>query len=246
MKDNIPLAEKVLQVLEDDPSIELECLETQVDMKIPGARSLELDVMGITKDHRHYNLETERKKERAKPKRARYHSSMMDIKSLIPRQEFSELPETHIIFVMEEDIGGLGHARYYTRKQPEEGISLWDRSEIMYVNAQFRDETEFGKLMADFLESDPDKMQIREMRDACSFFKKTEKGIQFMCEIFEQIKEEGREEGKKEGREEGTAAVLDILARRKTYPGEPLEATARATGCPIEMVSRVALYLPAQ
>ena len=30
------------------------------------------------------------------------------------------------------------------------------------------------------------------------------------------------------------------------YPGEPLEATARATGCPIEMVSRVALYLPAQ
>ena len=61
-----------------------------------------------------------------------------------------------------------------------------------------------------------------------------------MCEIFEQIREEGREEGI----DEGGSVMLEILSRRKAFPGESVEKTAKAVGCPVEQVRKAVSYKP--
>ena len=101
-KDNIPLAELVLRIITGKPDLVITGCQTQKDMKrLAGARSICLDAYGTDASGKKYDLEVQREDKGADPHRARYHSSVMDVENLDAGQEFSELPDTFTIFIIE-------------------------------------------------------------------------------------------------------------------------------------------------
>lgn len=119
-KDNIPLVELVLRIITGKKDLVITNCETQADMKrLAGARSLCLDAYGADSTGKKYDLEVQKGEEEASPHRARYHSSVMDIENLNAGQEFEELPDTYVIFIVDEDVYGKGEPLY-----PIERINL--------------------------------------------------------------------------------------------------------------------------
>ena len=101
-KDNVPLAEFVLRIITGKKDLIITSCVTQNDMKrLAGARSICLDAYGTDSNGKKYDLEIQREDKGADPRRARYHSSVMDIENLDAGQEFKELPETYTIFITE-------------------------------------------------------------------------------------------------------------------------------------------------
>ncbi len=171
-KDNIPLAEFVLRIITDKPDLIITDCETQKDMKrLAGARSICLDAYGTDSDGKKYDLEVQRQDKGADPHRARYHSSVMDIENLHSGQEFKELPDTYTIFIIEKDFYGQGEAVYpIERINLATGKSFEDGEHILYVNGEYRGESDIGKLMHD------------------------PKGVQEMCKMMEDMRKESLKE----------------------------------------------------
>ena len=79
--------------------------------------------------------------------RARYHSSCMDVENLSAGQKFEELPVTYTIFLTETDFYGKGLAFYPVERMNMGTNELFDDGEhILYVNGEYRDDSDIGKL----------------------------------------------------------------------------------------------------
>ena len=50
------------------------------------------------------NVELQKADSGAKPKRARYNSSLMDANAILPGDDIEQLPETYMIFITEKDV----------------------------------------------------------------------------------------------------------------------------------------------
>ena len=99
-RDNLPLAELVLRIITRKNDLRLTQEETQKDMsRLVGARGICLDVHGVDDQNQQYDLEIQRADIGARPERARYHASAMDIENLDVDQQFEELPTTYIMFI---------------------------------------------------------------------------------------------------------------------------------------------------
>ena len=83
----------------------------QKDYKNLQGRSAILDCVVRDSAGRRMNVEFQQEKEGAEPKRARYHSGLMDMNALNPGQEFCELPESYVSSGIQEDteLGRLMH-----------------------------------------------------------------------------------------------------------------------------------------
>ncbi len=145
-KNNIPLAEFVLRMITGMQELTITDCETQKDMKrLAGARSVCLDAYGTDSTGKRYDLEIQRQEKGADPHRARYHSSVMDVENLHSGQEFKELPDTYTIFITEKDFYGKGKPVYpIERMNLVTGKSFEDGEHILYVNGEYRGESEGG------------------------------------------------------------------------------------------------------
>ncbi len=195
-KDNIPLAEFVLRIITDKPDLMITDCETQKDMKrLAGARSICLDAYGTDSTGKKYDLEVQRQDKGADPHRARYHSSVMNIESLHSGQEFKELPDTYIIFIIEKDFYGQGKAVYpIERISLATGKSFEDGEHILYVNGEYRGESDIGKLMHDFNCTQADDMNFELMAERTRYLKENPKGVREMCQIMEDMRNESLKE----------------------------------------------------
>lgn len=187
-RDNIPLAEFVLRIITD--------CETQKDMKrLAGARSICLDAYGTDSVGKKYDLEVQRQDKGADPHRARYHSSVMDIENLHSGQEFKELPDTYTIFIIEKDYYGQGEAVYpIERINLATGKSFEDGEHILYVNGEYRGESDIGKLMHDFNCTKADDMNFELMANRTRYLKENPEGVSEMCKIMEDMRIESLKE----------------------------------------------------
>ena len=75
---------------------------------IVGGRNIRLDVIAQDSTGKYYNIEVQRKPEGAHIRRARFNSSMMDSRMLKEGQNFSELRDSHMVFITQTDIFGHG------------------------------------------------------------------------------------------------------------------------------------------
>ena len=153
--------------------------------------------------NRQYDLEVQRADSGARPDRARYHAAALDVESLNAGQEFEELPETYVIFVTEHDFFGKGAGLYpIERMNLVTGERFNDREHILYVNAQYQANDDLGKLMHDFLCSDPTDMHYDILAQRARYFKENPKGVSEMCKAMEDMRNEALERGRIEGRME--------------------------------------------
>ncbi len=191
-KDNIPLAELVLRIITGkDDLIITEC-ETQKDMKrLAGARSICLDAYGTDSNGKRYDLEIQRQDKGADPHRARYHSSVLDVENLHSGQEFRELPETYTIFITEKDFYNKGESVYLVERiNITTGNPFEDGEHIIYVNGEYRGDSDIGRLMHDFNCTKADDMNFDLMADRTRYLKENSKGVEEMCQILEDMRNE--------------------------------------------------------
>ncbi len=116
----------------------------------------------------------------------------IDAHLLQPGEDFSELPETFVIFITENDVFGKGKPLYRVERKIEETNEPFDDGEhTVYVNGADKDaSTELGKLMHDFFCTDPDDMNYKELADKVRYFKEDEKGVATMCKVMEDMRNE--------------------------------------------------------
>ncbi len=176
-KDNIPLAELVLRIIIGRQDLTITGCETQKDMKrLAGARSICLDAYGTDTTGKKYDLEIQRADKGADPYRARYHSSVMDVENLGAGQEFCELPDTYTIFIVEKDFYGIGKPVYsIERINLDTGKPFEDGEHILYVNGEYRGDSDIGKLMHDFNCTDADDMNFELIAERTRYLKENPK-----------------------------------------------------------------------
>ena len=90
-----------------------------------------------------------------------------------------------------------------------------DGLHVVYVNAEVDDGSETAALMRYFKTSDPEDKSQGALSERVHFLKCEKEGIEFMCEITEEIYEIGKNEGRKEGREEGREEGI-LLGKTET------------------------------
>lgn len=195
-KDNIPLVELVLRIIMNKQDLIITDCETQKDIKrLAGARSVCLDAYGTDSIGKRYNIEVQRRDKGADPHRARYYSSVMDIENLHSGQEFKKLPDTYTIFILERDFYGRGEPVYpIERINLVTGNSFEDGEHILYVNGEYRGESEIGKLMYDFNCTQADAMNFELMAERTRYLKEDPKGVQEMCKVMEDMRNESLKE----------------------------------------------------
>ena len=169
-----------------------------------------MDAYGTDSTGKRYDLEVQRQDRGADPHRARYHASVMDIENLHSGQEFKELPDTYIIFILEKDFYGQGEAVYpIERINLATGKAFEDGEHILYVNGEYRGDSDIGKLMHDFNCMRADDMNFELMAERTRYLKENPKGVQEMCKIMEDMRNESLKEGIKEGMKETALRMLD-------------------------------------
>lgn len=230
-RDNLPLAQFVLRIITGKQDLVLTREETQKDLKrLLGARSLCLDVHGIDSENRQYDIEVQRADSGARPERARYHSAAMDIEALNAGQEFEELPETYTIFVTENDFFGKGVGLYPIERMNLATQSPFnDREHILYVNGQYNGDDDLGKLMHDFLCSDPDDMHFTMLAERSRYFKENPKGVSEMCKAMEDMRNEALEQGRAEGRLNSLAESVRNLKEKLGFTDQQAKDTLNIT-----------------
>ena len=237
-EDDIEATEFLLKVILQRDDLKVTESKGQVTIKNLLGRSVRLDIKARDKDGKLYNIEVQRADEGADEKRARYYSAILDANTLLPRQNFRDLPETYIIFITEHDVLKGGLPLYHiNRKIEETGMTFRDESSIIYVNGEFRGEDEIGKLMHDFSCINPDEMNSKLLAEKTRYFKKDEKGVKRMCKIMEDFAREEREEEREDFAisliEDGTLPISKIASISKLSEdkvkelAESLQAMAR-------------------
>ena len=192
-EDDIEGTQFLMNIILQRSDLEVTESKSQVYIKNLQGRSVKLDIKAKDKTGKLYNIEIQREDKGADEKRARYHSAILDTNTLLPRQDFKDLPETYVIFITEHDIFKCGSPLYHiNRKIEENGMTFCDMSHIIYVNGEYKGNDAIGDLMHDFLCADPDEMKYKLLAEKTGKFKKTEKGAKHMCKIMEEFAAEER------------------------------------------------------
>ena len=205
--------EYVLQVIMEKQDLKVIDQIIQKDYKNLQGRSAILDCVARDDVNNQYNVEIQQDNEGASPKRARYHSGLMDMNTLNPGQDFDDLPESYVIFITRDDALGYGLPIYHVdRKIEEVSENFKDEAHIIYVNSQIKDETELGKLMYDFSCTDPKDMYYKILADRVRYFKEDEEGVLTMCREMENMRKAERIEIAKRMLASGKLTYEDIAA----------------------------------
>ena len=227
--------EYVLQVIMEKQDLHVIDQIIQKDYKNLQGRSAVMDCVARDSTGKQFDVEIQQDNEGASPKRARYHSGLMDMNTLNPGQDFEELPESYVIFITRDDILGYGLPIYHIDRQIKElNEAFQDEAHIIYVNSRKQNDTELGKLMHDFNCADADDMHYGLLAERTRYLKENSKGVNEMYRTMDEVEKECYEEGREKGRE--TQAELTAINLRKL--GLPLEQIAHAVGFHVEKVEK--------
>ncbi len=189
--------EYVLQVIMNNHDLKVVDDVIQKDYKNLQGRSAILDCVAMDADGRLMNMEIQQDNEGASPKRARYHSGLMDMNKLESGQDFDRLPESYVIFITRNDILGDDLPIYHiNRTINETGKPFRDEAYIVYVNSSKQDDSELGQLMHDLHCKDADEIHSSTLAARVRMLKETERGVNDMCSEMEKLYNEGIEIGK--------------------------------------------------
>ena len=221
--------EYVLQVIMEKQDLHVIDQIIQKDYKNLQGRSAVMDCVAKDSTGKQFDVEIQQDNEEASPKRARYHSGLMDMNTLNPGQDFEELPESYVIFITRDDILGYGLPIYHIDRQIKElEEAFQDEAHIIYVNSKKQDDTQLGRLMHDLHCKKADEMHSPILAKRVYELKETQKGVELMCHEMEKIYSEGMESGEKRGIEMGELKAKKETILSLAEMGIPVDKIAKA------------------
>ena len=227
--------EYVLQVIMEKQDLKVIEQIIQKDYKNLQGRSAIMDCVARDSEGKQFDVEIQQDNEGASPKRARYHSGLMDMNTLNPGQDFDELPESYVIFITRDDILGYDFPIYHIDRHIKEADdSFQDEAHIIYVNSRKQEDTELGRLMHDLHCKNADEMHSPVLAKRVHELKDTQKGVELMCNEMEKIYSEGMESGEKRGELKAKKETALSLAEM----GLPVEKIAKAVNHNVKDVQK--------
>lgn len=227
--------EYVLQVIMEKQDLKVIEQIIQKDYKNLQGRSAIMDCVARDSEGKQFDVEIQQDNEGASPKRARYHSGLMDMNTLNPGQDFDELPESYVIFITRDDILGYDFPIYHIDRHIKEADdSFQDEAHIIYVNSRKQEDTELGRLMHDLHCKNADEMHSPVLAKRVHELKDTQKGVELMCHEMEKIYSEGMESGEKRGELKAKKETALSLAEM----GLPVEKIAKAVNHNVKDVQK--------
>lgn len=226
--DYIEGAELLLKIILGRGDLKVNEVKTQKQLKNLNGRSVWLDISASDSTGAKYDVEIQRANKGANPKRARYHSSMVDSEMLKVGEDFSELRENYVIFITEKDVIGTNKPIYHIERVIlEDNIQFKDGEHIIYVNGSIRAKnTALGKLMSDFFCTEAKDMYYKELSERVRLYKETEKGVDSMCDILDEMKNGVRIENARKMIKSGKLSLEDIAE----YSGLSLDKVRELAG----------------
>ena len=227
--------EYVLQIIMEKQDLRVIDQIIQKDYKNLQGRSAIMDCVARDSEGKQFDVEIQQDNEGASPKRARYHSGLMDMNTLNPGQDFDELPESYVIFITRDDILGYDFPIYHIDRHIKEADdSFQDEAHIIYVNSRKQEDTELGRLMHDLHCKNADEMHSPVLAKRVHELKDTQKGVELMCHEMEKIYSEGMESGEKRGELKKAKETALSLAEM----GLPVEKIAKAVNHNVNEVQK--------
>ena len=218
--------DKFLQTILEKPELRVKSQSIQSDLKNLEGRSLVLDCLCTDKEGTIYNIELQNDSLGASPKRARYHSGLIDMNISKKGKSFDYLPESYVIFICGRDVlKGDKQIYHISRIIKESGEDFPDQTNIIYLNTSKSSSNDLGKLIEDFYTADPKKMHSKILAKRVSKLKiaeNLEKGDEkAMTTYYDRLKRQWKKEGTEEGMAKGMAKGLaeglekseDIMAK---------------------------------
>ena len=222
--------EHVLRIIMKMKDLQILDYTVQKDYKNLQGRSAILDCVAKDDANKQYNVEIQQDSEGASPKRARYHSGLLDMNTLNPGQDFEELPDSYVIFITKDDVPGKGLPIYHADRVIEEtGGMFGDGSHIIYVNSSIQDEdTALGRLMHDLNCKNADDMYSKVLAQRVSELKETEKEENVgMCDALEKLIQEYTQKGELRGEERERSRERKRTAKALNQEGMSVEKIAQ-------------------
>ncbi len=207
------LIELVLQIILDKNDLIVKESHTQYKLQRLQGHSAVLDVFAVDSLGVKYDIEIQSRSDGAKPKRARYYSSIIDSNFLLPDNDYEKLPETYVIFFTANDYFKKGFPIYsIDRKINELNMPFNDYEHILYINGAFKDNTPIGKLTHDFKCKSPNEMFYKPLAERAYCLKETTRGNKNMCQIMEELNNKASKIAKKR---ESIRIASKMLAKKK-------------------------------
>jgi hypothetical protein len=190
---NIEAAEFLLNTIFDRDDLKVIEVVGQREYKNPvvGGRCITIDIYAVDSTGKIFNIEVQRADSGAIPRRARFHSAMVDTRMLKKTQDFKEIKDSYIIFITQNDVLGEGLPLYHVERViTESNKRFGDGAHIIYVNGAYKnDNTKIGKLVHDFGCVRSADMYCDTLKKQVHYFKETEGGREIVCEIIEEYAE---------------------------------------------------------
>ena len=215
LKD-VKCTEYILQTILQKPDLKVKTQSIQSDLKNLQGRSLILDCLCSDTNGTVYNIEVQNDSHGASPKRARYHSGLIDMHILKKGKTFETLPESYVIFICAKDVLKENKQIYHiSRTIQESGSKFPDQSEIIYLNASKSSDNELGMLIKDFYTKDPKKMHSKVLAKRVADLKENkniEKGEHdAMTTYYDRLKKQWEKEGKAKGSAESESKMAKLM-----------------------------------
>lgn len=193
----------------------------------PEYKGVRLDVYAKDEKQTRYNVEIQVERKPALGKRSRYYQSQMDMEMLLTGEDYTELPNTYVIFICDFDPFGDGLYRYSTGMVCEEtGKSVSDGVKTIYLNAHGRNREDIPEELLQFLDyvkntgrtegtSTTDSF-VRHLQDSIDKIKQN-RGMEERYMLLEEMMRNEKREGNTEGKQE---FLLTALESKFSVPSE--------------------------
>lgn len=214
-------AENCRDFLEMTLGFEIEKVDVSKEKSIvyhPEYRGVRLDVYAKDTNNTRYNVEMQVVQKPALGKRARYYHGQLDMELLATGADYTELPDTYIIFICDFDPFGMGKYCYtFERRCKEDSrVELGEGSRSIFLSTYGKNEHEVPKALVKFLKfvKADLKESLEDFED--DFVKRLQRSIQSiksnreMEEKFMILREMLRDE-RAEGKAEGMSQSLLVL-----------------------------------
>ena len=243
LEDNIPCVEEMLRVILEKQDLVVKTARTQKFFQ-GFKRSVYLDVFAEDSNGVLYNIEIQQADEGADPRRARFHTGMIDVHNLKAGQDFKELPECYIIFITLNDVLGMNQT-IYTIKYIDWSMKPFDDGSLLiYINGSAKDNgTEVGKLVHDLRCTKADEMFFPRLAARIKFLKEDERGVKIVSDYFAEREakavKEAVKEAQKAQKKEKENMVLYLINLGKLS----LKEIAECSGLTLKKVQMLATTL---
>jgi predicted transposase/invertase (TIGR01784 family) len=209
MVENPEECKKVLELALGFPIEQVKVSKEKSLVYNPEYHGVRLDIFAEDEKHTHYNVEMQVRKTDVE-KRSRYYHSQMDMESLLTGVDYSELPDTYVIFICDYDPFGEKKYRYTVRRYLEEAenVDYYDGVHTVFLSTKGENEDEVPRELVKFLkyvhaeqpqsEWDYDDDFVCRLQEAVTQIKVSrEMGARYMT--LEELLKDEREEGRAEG-----------------------------------------------